>query len=138
MMLKNILKKAKELCIKKDNMYLDIILAEATLYYKDPAKQHSLLSDAIQQCKEIFSDFNPAMTRLCYNNALVYENEGNYEKARKYCRKAFYIACNIYGYNHNRTKTYNVMLNELDSRLNRPKRSLSSRLLDLFQMHPKK
>jgi len=99
-------------------MYLDIILTEAKLYYKDPAKQHSLYSEAIQQCKEIFSDLNPAMTRLCYNNALVYENEGNYEKARKYCRKAFDIACNIYGHNHNRTKTYNVMLKELDTRLN--------------------
>jgi len=110
---KEYIKQAKELCIKKDNMYVDIILAEATLYYKDPAKQHSLYSEAIQQCKELFSDINPAMTRLCYNNALVYENEGNYKEAYKYCLKAYNIACNIYGHDHKYTKKYNVMLSEL-------------------------
>ena len=60
----------------------------------------------------MFGRFHPIMTRLCYNNAITYEQERQYDKAYKYCMEAYEVAENVYGPLHKKTQMYRAMLND--------------------------
>jgi len=71
-----------------------------------------IYKETTEKCKELLGRFNPYMTRLCYNHALVYEDEKKYREAYTSCREAYDVALEVYGENHSKTRQYLDMLEE--------------------------
>jgi len=56
--------------------------------------------------------YNPFMVRLCYNNAIMLEDEKKFSEAYKCCYEAYEVALEVYGEKHAKTKQYRNMLEE--------------------------